>query len=204
MAVATLADGRAELDARGYSRFADARQNTWLNQAKNRFEDFPFDWPWLKVTLTGAAPLTVADLRRVLSVADTTSQLALERVDPDDLVDFADANLALTGAACAWYLSSETVVSTYPTTAALSVRYLKFSPELSADGDAPLIPLRYRMTWIDLAEVEVLRYGVKDQAAAALMEQAALGRLGEIAGVYAMQSQPANMATLTTSASVDG
>jgi hypothetical protein len=204
VALLTLADGRAELDARGYSRFADARQNVWLNSAKNRFEDYPFDWPWLKATTTGAAPLTISDLRRVRSVVDTNARVSLEQIDADELIEFVDAVLTLSGAAAWWYLSAETVVSTYPTTAALSVRYVKFSPELSGDSDTPLIPARYRQTWLDLAEVEVLRYGVKDVAAAASLDASVQVRLGEIAGVYSMQGQPAFMESLMTGASTDG
>jgi hypothetical protein len=60
------------------------------------------------------------------------------------------------------------------------------------------------MTWVDLAEVEALRFGVKDAAAAAALEQGVFRRLGEIAGVYAMQAQTAYMEMLMTGASVDG
>lgn len=208
MAVATLADGRAELSARGYSRIvtaAPARANVWLNEAKNRFEDYGYDWPWLKATTTGTAPVTISDLRRVMSVADTTNRCPLEPVDADAITEFGDTNLALTGVPQAWYLSAETVLTTYPVgTATLSVRYVKFSPELSADGDAPLIPVRYRSTWIDLAEAELLRYGVKDVQAAAALEVSAFARLREIAGVYAMQAQQAYAGSLVTGASVDG
>jgi hypothetical protein len=59
MAVATLLDGRTELSARGYSRFVSAspsRVTVWLNAAKNRFEDYPYDWPWLRTSTTGTAP----------------------------------------------------------------------------------------------------------------------------------------------------
>jgi hypothetical protein len=205
MALLTLADGRAELDARGYSRFADARQTAWLNSAKNRFEDYQFDWPWLKTSTTGTAPITISDLRRVMSVADTTNRCPLDQVDVDAITDFGDTNLALAGPAQAWYLSAETVLTTYPVgTGSLTVRYVKFSPELSLDADTPLIPARYRSVWIDLAEVEVLRFGVKDRQAADAMEADVFRRLGEIAGVYAMQAQPVYMEALYTGASVDG
>jgi hypothetical protein len=183
MAVATLLDGRTELSARGYSRFVSAspsRATVWLNAAKNRFEDYPYDWPWLKTSTTGTAPVTISDLRRVLSVADTTNRTPLEQVDADAITEYGDTNLALVGPAQAWYLSAETVLTTYPVgTGTLSVRYVKFSPELSADGDTPLIPLRYRSTWIDLAEVEALRYGVKDVATAAALEAVRVPRSGD-------------------------
>jgi hypothetical protein len=68
----------------------------------------------------------------------------------------------------------------------------------------PLIPARYRMTWVDLAEVEALRYGVKDAGTASALEQGVFRRLGEIASVYAMQAQTDYMETLMTGASTDG
>lgn len=208
MAVATLADGRTELSVRGYSRIvtaSPARANVWLNEAKNRFEDFEYDWPWLKTSTSGTAPLTIADLRRVLSVVDVSSKLPVDQVDASAVIEFASGDLTLTGFPSGWYLTSDTILTTFPVASGqLSVRYLKFSPELSADGDAPLIPVRYRSTWIDLAEVQALRYGVKDVQSAAALEASAFGRLREIAGVYAMQDQQAYSESLITGASVDG
>lgn len=187
----TLLAGRTELQARGYSRFLPARLTTWLNDAKDQFEDYPFDWPWLKSTATGAAPLTISDLRRVRAVVDTSNRNQLRKVRDADVLEFADYTLATTGVPECWFLTSDTVVAVYPVqTASLSVPYLKFSPALSADGDTPLIPARYHGIWVDLAEVHVLRYGVKDAASAATLEQAALGRIGQVAGVYAMQDTP--------------
>jgi hypothetical protein len=143
---------RAELEARGYSRFTDARLGAFLNTAKNRFEDYGFDWPWLKATTTGTSPITISDLRRVRVVYDTTNQRSLDPVEAEDIIDFADTNLALAGPAFQWYLTSETVLATFPvSTVTLSVRYQKFSPELSGDSDTPLIPVRYHQTWVDLA-----------------------------------------------------
>lgn len=205
MAITTLATARTELQARGYSRFTAARLDVWLNTAKNRFEDYPYDWPWLKATASGATPLTISDLRRVRSVVDPTNRMPLDQVDADDILDFEDTNLALVGRALQWYLTSDTVLASYPVGAAsLSVRYIKFSPELSADGDAPLIPARYRQTWVDLAEVDALRYGVKDASSASSMEGEVFARLGEIAGVYSMQAQPLNTEMFMSGQSVDG
>ena len=199
-----LGQARADLEARGYTRFVDSRLNAWLNQARVRFEDYPFDWPWLKATATGSAPLTISDLRRVRSVTSTATRTALTQISDDALVEFVDTDLTLAGAAGAWYLSSSTVVAAYPATAALTVRYQKFSPALSGDSDTPLIPVDYHSDWVDLAEVMVLRLGVKDQGAAAALEGVVMARIGEIAGVYAMQDQPEYSETLITGASVDG
>lgn len=200
-----LGTGRADLEARGYARFTDARLNAFLNTAKNRFEDYGFDWPWLKATTTGTSPITISDLRRVRTVYDPSNRRPLDRVEAEDVTDFFDTNLTLAGPALYWYLSAETVLATYPvSTATLSVRYQKFSPELSGDSDTPLIPVRYHQTWVDLAEVETLRYGVKDKGLSDSMEASVMARVGEIAGVYAMQGQPINTESLITGASVDG
>jgi hypothetical protein len=84
-------------------------------------------------------------------------------------------------------LTADTVLTTYPVgSGTLSVRYVKFSPELSADGDAPLIPLAYRQTWVDLAEADALRYGVKDVGTPrGRWRLSVFARIAEIAGVYA-------------------
>lgn len=204
MAITTLVTARTELQSRGYSRFTAARLDTWLNTAKNRFEDYPFDWPWLKATTSGVSPLTIADLRRVRSVTDPVNHQPLDMADAEDITDFEFTDLTLTGPASQWYLTSDTVLATFPVgTASLNVRYIKFSPELSADGDAPLIPARYRQTWVDLAEVDCLRYGVKDRASAADMEAEVFRRLEEIAGVYSMQDAPLNMEAFVSGQSCD-
>jgi hypothetical protein len=204
MAITTLATAEAELQARGYNRFSTTRLDAWLNAAKNRFEDYA-DWPWLKTSTTGTAPVTISDLRRVLSVVDSSSTLPVDQVDENAIIEFASGSLTLAGSPSGWYLSSDTVLTTFPVgTGSLSVRYIKFSPELSAGSDTPLIPARYRMTWVDLAEVEALRFGVKDAASAAALEQGVFRRLGEIAGVYAMQAQTDYTEMLMTGASTDG
>lgn len=204
MAITDLTSALTELQGRGY-QFSTTRLTAWLNEAKNRFEDYQFDWPWLKTSTSGPAPVTIADLRRVSSVVDSVSKLPVDPVDATAIIEFGSGDLTLTGQPGGWYLTSDTVLTTFPVgTGSLSVRYIKFSPELASGTDAPLIPVRYRMTWVDLAEVEVLRFGVKDMATAAALEQGVFRRLGEIAGVYAMQAQTDYMETLVTGASVDG
>jgi hypothetical protein len=148
--------------------------------------------------------LTISDLRRVLSVANTSTRLPLIQTDPSALIEFVDTDLTMAGAAEGWYLASATSVATYPTTATLSVRYVKFSPVLDDDADEPLIPAAYHQTWVDLAEVEVLRYGLKDQGAAAALDAVLQVRLGEIAGVFGMMGQPEYSEVPMAGASVDG
>jgi hypothetical protein len=89
MAITTLATAETELQARGYSRFSTTRLDAWLNEAKNRFEDYQFDWPWLKTTTTGTAPVTISDLRRVLSVVDSSSKQPVDQVDENAIIEYA-------------------------------------------------------------------------------------------------------------------
>jgi hypothetical protein len=200
-----LGAARADLQARGYSRFTAARLNAWLNTAKNRFEDYPVDWPWLWAAASSTAPVTIADLRRVKTVVDSTTRVPLDQRRAEDVQDFTYTDLALAGQPSFWYLTSETALTTFPVGGVtIGVRYIKFSPELSGDSDTPLIPVRYHQTWVDLAEVDVLRYGVKDRDSAGAMESEVFRRLEEIASVYTMQDQPLNYESLQTGASVDG
>lgn len=200
-----LGTARTELQARGYSRYTTGRLNTWLNDAKDAFEDYQYDWPWLKTTTSGTAPLTINDLRRVLSVTDATNKSPLNHVSADYISDLEYADLTQTGTPAHWYLTSDTALAVYPASTSVSVlvRYLKFSAALSGDSDTPLIPSRYHSTWVDLAEARVLRYGVKDGASADVVEQGVNTRLAQIAATYAMQDTPARDTQLISLASDD-
>lgn len=152
--MSTLVQARAELNARGFDEISDARLTAILNIAKNQFEDsYPF--PWLEATTAGPAPLTIATLKHVLYVVDTTNQVELTGVPAPQIIAELDPIIGTAGAPSVWWLNGTNVLTTWPlsTTAQLSVRSINESPELSADGDTPLIPVRYHPTWIDLAAI---------------------------------------------------
>jgi hypothetical protein len=72
----------------------------------------------------------------------------LTPLDPTDRrylrVTYAD--LTTTGTAALLLLHGQTTITTYPvTTATLTVDYWKVGPDLSAGGDTPLMPDRFRM-----------------------------------------------------------
>lgn len=143
-----------------------------LNNAKDELEDF-FDWPWLETTTTGTAPLTVTNLKRILYVTDTTNDTELPGVQAADI----NANIADTGTPCVWWLDGSTVsgndttviVNVYPVSAvSLSIRHTRYSANLVADSESPLIPVRYHRTWVDLAAVEAYKDSDNFEAAAAL------------------------------------
>jgi hypothetical protein len=135
-----LTAAQTELKARGGDYLSTARLTTFLNDAKNELEDF-FVWPWLETTTSGTAPLTISDLKHVLYVVDTTNQCELTGASAQYIVEDLDETITTTGTPDVWWLDGTTTLKVYPanTSASLSVRYVKFSPELSAGADTPLI-----------------------------------------------------------------
>jgi hypothetical protein len=181
----TLAQAIAELKARGFDYLSDPRATIMLNSAKNALED-EFDWPWLETTTTtGAAPLTITDLKHVLYVVDTTNGAELRGKDPRDIADL-DSNVATAGTPTNWWLDGNSTLRTYPTstTAQLSVRYVRCSPELSAPSDTPLIPGRLHPVWIDYAVVEAYKDDDRFNEAQALLSFVHANRLPQIIDTY--------------------
>jgi hypothetical protein len=178
-----LTQAVAELKARGFDYLSDPRATTMLNAGKNALED-EADWPWLETTTTGVAPLTISDLNAVLYVVDTTNGAELTGLDARDIADL-DPNVSTAGTATSWWLDGS-VLKTYPTstTAQLSVRYVKTSPDLSAGADTPLIPSRYHPVWIDYAVVEAYKDDDRFNEAAALLNFVRTNRLPQIIEAY--------------------
>jgi hypothetical protein len=179
-----LTAAQTELKARGGDYLSNARLTTFLNDAKSELEDY-WDWPWLETTTSGAAPLTIADLKSVLYVVDTSNLRELRGLAAADIVAELDETITTTGTPEYWWLDGTTSLKLYPasTSAQLSVRYVKFSAELSAGTDTPLIPTRYHNLWIDLAMVRVYKDDDQAQAAAALLQDC-YARLYKIVEVY--------------------
>lgn len=146
-----LSSARTQLEKLGAGRLSGdtTMEDFYLNQAKNWIEDKD-DWPWLETTTTGSSPLTISDLRKVIYVADTTNDRLLKEAD---IIDIArrDPGIDAVGDPTRFYLDGLTSLKVWPVrTVALSVRYLKYSPELTT-SDTPLIPTRYHMLWCDVA-----------------------------------------------------
>lgn len=165
-----LGTARSELQSRGFDYLSTSRCTILLNRAKNALEDF-YPWPWLEATTTGTAPLTVSDLKQVLYVVDTTADRELVGFDRRTVRDL-DSKLDDTGTPEFWWLSGETSLKVWPlnTTDSLSVDYIKFSAELSADSDTPLIPVRYHPVWVDFAVVEAYKDQDAYDKASALLD----------------------------------
>ena len=164
---------QTEFFARGFDFLNDAgagltRAKRWINEAMHEINDQD-DWLFLQATSTGTAPLTISDLDTVSSVYDTTQQRALVRESAGDLVDrFGD--LTTTGTPMFYYVTSG-IVNVYPanTTDSLSVRYYKIQTDLSANGDVPLIPDRFRAAIVEYAAAKGYRDSDNPQLAAECM-----------------------------------
>lgn len=183
-----LTQAVAELKARGFDYLSDARAAIMLNNGKNAFED-EYHWPWLETTTTGVAPLTITDLNSVLYVVDTTDGSELHGIDASDVVDL-DPNVSTAGVPTSWWLDGTGTLRTYPvsTTASLSVRYVKVSPELTGT-DTPLIPTRYHPVWIDYAVVEAYKDDDRFNEAQALLSFVRTNRLPQIIEAYSSRNR---------------
>lgn len=114
-------------------------------------------WPFTEASTSGTAPLTISDVRQVLSVADTSSNYVLTGVDRRDVVD-VDPPVTSVGSPESWYLEAQ-VLHVYPanTTVTISVRYSKVPAELSSDTDEPIVPSRFQDLIIDGALVRAYK-----------------------------------------------
>lgn len=147
---------RLEVASRGFDYLltdnaGEQRLKRWVNLAYTEVCEQD-DWPFLRTTTTGTAPLTVSDLGSIANVRNSTEDTAMEYRDERDLIDlFGD--LTEVDIARYYYLTSPTVIAVYPadTTSTLRVTYFKVPTELSADSDTPLIPTRYHMSVVEYA-----------------------------------------------------
>lgn len=138
---------QTEFFARGFDYLNDAgagltRVKQWLNDAYHEICEAE-DWPWLQTDATGAAPLTIADCRKVLAVRQGATVLPLveQRWIQEIFGDYTTAGTA----EYSWVdQSSSIIVRVYPTAvASLNVRYIKFPTDLSGSTDTPAVPTRY-------------------------------------------------------------
>lgn len=183
-----LGEAQSELGARGFDFLSSTRTAIMLNDAKNEFEDScPF--PWLETTTTGTAPLTISDLKYVLFVQDTTNDVELQGLAPEQIALFGD-DISQAGSPEFWWLDGTGTLTTWPLSSSvqLLVRYVKFSPELSASSDTPLIPTRYHNIWVDLAVVRAYR-DTDNFAAAAALQTAVAGRMSSVVEVYVARNR---------------
>lgn len=143
----------------------------FLNQAAQEI-DAMYPWPYLLTSTTGTAPLTVADLRKVQAVQDTTNgSYPLEPSQVQNLSnDYGD--LTTVASPLFFYFTGQTTIATFPvSTDTLKVSYWKFAADMAAASDAPAMPDRFRPTIVDYAAAAAFRESnVPDEAGLALQE----------------------------------
>lgn len=146
----TFAELKTELKARGFDYLSDTRAGQYINRAYHETCEMA-DWPFLRATTTGTAPLTISDMRQVIFVEDTTNNRVLEGVD-ERSVRNADPDITATGDPEYWWLSGTTTLNVYPpnTTPSLRVVYYEVPDDLSG-SNSPTIPTRYHLTIVDRA-----------------------------------------------------
>jgi hypothetical protein len=154
-----LAALKLELGSRFGEFLADGRRTRLINEAYHDLcERFP--WPFLETTTTGTAPLTISDLRQVLYCVDTTNERELRSMDVRSIVDW-NPIVTETGTPELFWLDGLSTLKVFPanTSVSLSVRYLKVPTDLSSDSDTPVLPARYHMLIVDLAQARALAEG---------------------------------------------
>lgn len=169
----TLAQLAQEVVERGFDYIATTRIKTFLQRAYQQLcADEP--WPFLEATAEGTGTLEIADLRRILSVTDTTEGRPLEGVDRRILVD-RSPDLTLTGSPEYFYLEGDSLV-TYPVSASntIRVRYLR-KPAKLGDSDEPLVPEEWQYLLVDRAVVDCLKDDDELDEARKLLEIYAAG-----------------------------
>ncbi len=140
----TFAEIRTEVLARGSDYLnADAagvtRVKRFVNTAYLEIVDMEH-WPFREAKAIGTAPLAVADLGDIESVRVTNeSNRRLDSLERRS----NDGDLTTTGSPSSYYVTSGTVVTTYPIGGTLQVSHWKVPAELSADGDTPILPARF-------------------------------------------------------------
>jgi hypothetical protein len=165
---------RQELKDRGFDHAASTNNNRvdrWVNQSYQSICDSQ-QWAFLEADASGSAPLTVSDLRAVLSVVDSTQKRQLPWINRQTLIKQYDTDLTTTGTPTCWYQDAQYVIDVYPanTSDTISVHYLKIPTTLSGDTDEPVFDSRFHDVIVDGAVVR--GYKDTDQWEAAQQAQA--------------------------------
>ena len=151
----TFREMLTEFYARGFDYLNDSgagevRAKRWLNQSYQEICGLD-DWPFLEVSTSGSLPLTISDLRTVMSATNTVTELPLSFIDRRSAVD-AYPDLTEPGNPEYAYFTDATTIAGFPVGSdTINVRYIKVPADLSADSDTPIIPARYQYAIVDFA-----------------------------------------------------
>lgn len=151
----TLKDLRTRLQGR-LSDLSDSNADYFVNDAHREFHEM-FDWPWLNVEASGAAPLTLTDFGRVEYVVDDATKDELSWIDKNRLVKEVSTDLTVTGTPSYWYRLGVDAIGVYPaSTTTLNVSYWQEVADLVAGTDETLNPARYCPIVLDLAYAKAM------------------------------------------------
>lgn len=151
-----------EVIARGFENVAneeggEARIKRWLNQAYREIIDFRA-WAFLEEEDEGKAPLTIVDLKHVLTVVNRSSGERLNYTTRAGLEHW-DPGLVAAGTATQWFLDGEDELHVYPVDAdsTIQVRYIKKPADLKEDKDEPIFDADYHDLIVDAAVVRAYK-----------------------------------------------
>ena len=168
-----FSEQQTEFFAMGFDDWNDAgngltRAKRLLNEAMHEIQS-QFEWQFTETSATGTAPLTISDLHRIIEVVDSTNDSKLRYIDRRTLGDIAP-DLPDTGTPEYYWLDGLTTLRVYPanTSVTLAVRYHKYPSDMSANGDVPLIPARFRPVIVYRAAAKAHRYKQNFEAAAGM------------------------------------
>lgn len=146
-----LAELVAEYKGRGFDYHTTAKAEGYINDAYLVDICEEEDWPFLEALhAEEAAPLSIANLRTVEQVIDTTQALKLKPLDPRHITDDYDTDLSTVGSPEFYYLTNGPTLNVYPTstTSLISVKYWK-APEPLTGIETPLLPTRFHSLIVD-------------------------------------------------------
>ena len=195
---------QTEFYARGFDYLNDGgtgatRAKRWLNEANHQINDLE-QWSYLQASTTGTAPLTVSDLGLIESVVDVANLNPLTFMDRRGVTEYY-ADLTQTGNAQWYFVTGGNTVNAFPvTTATLTVRYYKVQTDMSANGDVPLMPDRFRGAIVDLAVARALR-DKSNYVEAQAAEQAGLATVQRMRDWNVLQQGAGGLQVITGSSS---
>jgi hypothetical protein len=145
---------KAMLERRGFDYLEATDLGQYLNDAYLLDICEDEDWPFLEETVEGTAPLTIADLRTIEYVIDTTIDRQLYPLLRGRLVNDHSTDLTEAGSPANYYTTALDTINVFPSSATdqLLVRYWRVPSALSGT-DEPLLPSRFHTLIVDGAVV---------------------------------------------------
>lgn len=159
-----------EVEARGFHHIDSTRIGRWVNKRYRRVNASQ-PWTFLETTASGAPPLTISDLRAVLSVVDTIAEEPIYFEDVRTILE-NDPNLETTGSAAYWYIEGSTIAVWPVSTDAISVRYLNRPADLTT-GQSPVWPSEYHYILVEGAVADAYRNTDNFEAAGTIEQEIA-------------------------------